>query len=58
LGEADEEANSKREEIDSYIDARLATLEVVLNKTLDVVTRGRAELSGEKPVDPLAELSE
>jgi hypothetical protein len=58
LSEATEEANAKRDEIDGYIDARLATLEVVLNKTLDVVTRGREEISGNRTSNPLSELTE
>jgi hypothetical protein len=58
LAEATDGANAKREEIDGYIDARLATLEVVLNKTLDVVTRGREEISGNRTIDPLSELAE
>jgi hypothetical protein len=58
LAEAAEESKVKREELDGYIDARLATLEVVLNKTLDVVTRGREELAGERANDPLSELTE
>jgi vacuolar-type H+-ATPase subunit H len=46
LDEVDEEARKEREEIEAYIDSRLATLEVILNKTLDVVSRGRDKLQG------------
>ena len=43
---AEEEARLQREDIERYIDSRLATLEVLLNKTLDVVQRGREKLQG------------
>ncbi len=46
LDEVDEEARKEREEIEAYIDSRLATLEVILNKTLDAVSRGRDKLQG------------
>jgi cell division septum initiation protein DivIVA len=35
-----------REEVEEYIDSRLANLEVVLNKTLDVISKGRDQLNG------------
>lgn len=46
LSEANSESKKERDEIDSYIDSRLASLEVVLNKTLDVISRGRDQLGG------------
>ncbi len=52
------EAKYEREEIESYIDSRLATLEVILNKTLDVVQRGRDKLQGVEGKHVLSELSE
>ena len=46
LSDANSESKRERDEIDSYIDSRLASLEVVLNKTLDVISRGRDQLGG------------
>ena len=46
LDDAAEQARIQQDEIDTYVDSRLATLEVVLNKTLDVVARGRDQLAG------------
>jgi vacuolar-type H+-ATPase subunit H len=46
LSDANSESKKERDEIDSYIDSRLASLEVVLNKTLDVISRGRDQLGG------------
>lgn len=56
--EVQEEATREREEIESYIDSRLATLEVILNKTLDVVNKGREKLQGVETKDLLSEFSE
>lgn len=58
LDEVEDEARQQRAEIDSYIDSRLATLEVVLNKTLDVVSRGRDKLGGVETKHALSELSD
>jgi len=58
LGEVDQQAKREREEIESYIDSRLATLEVILNKTLEVVNRGRDRLGGFEEKHSLSELSE
>jgi vacuolar-type H+-ATPase subunit H len=58
LAEVQEQARVEREEIESYIDSRLATLEVILNKTLDVVHRGREKLAGVDDKNILAELAE
>lgn len=52
------DAKEQRAEIDKYIDSRLATLEVILNKTLDVVERGREKLEGAGDKDALAELAD
>jgi cell division septum initiation protein DivIVA len=46
LSEAKAESERDREEIEEYIDSRLANLEVVLNKTLDVISKGRDQLNG------------
>ncbi len=58
MSDVEEEAKHEREEIEAYIDSRLATLEVILNKTLDVVQRGRDKLQGVEDKHILSELSE
>jgi len=58
LAEVESEARAQREEMEAYIDSRLATLEVILNKTLDVVQRGRDKLQGFEDKHVLSELSE
>lgn len=58
LDEVEEQAREEREEIEAYIDSRLATLEVILNKTLDVVQKGRDKLQGIEAKHVLSELSE
>ncbi len=50
------QAAAQQNEIDNYIDSRLATLEVILNKTLDVVARGRDRLNGVDAKSALREL--
>ncbi len=57
LDEVDAEARTQRDDIDAYIDSRLATLEVILNKTLDVVNRGREKLGGVETKHALSDLS-
>ena len=56
LDEANEMADAKQEEVDAYIDSRLATLEVILNKTLDAINRGRERLAGASDKDALSQL--
>ena len=58
LDEVDAEARAGREDIDAYIDSRLATLEVILNKTLDVVNRGREKLGGADTKHALSDLAD
>ena len=58
LAEANLEGKKNREEIDEYIDSRLATLEVILNKTMEAVARGRERLEGADDKDILSQLSE
>jgi len=58
LDEVDAEARAGREDIDAYIDSRLATLEVILNKTLDVVSRGREKLGGAETKHALSDLAD
>ncbi len=57
LDEARDVAEGERRELEAYIDGRLATLEVILNKTLDAVARGRERLEGADDKDVLAQLN-
>jgi F0F1-type ATP synthase membrane subunit b/b' len=50
-------AADERAEVESYIDGRLATLEVILNKTMDAVARGRQRLDGANDKDVLSQLA-
>jgi cell division septum initiation protein DivIVA len=56
LAKANTDGEKSREEIDAYIDSRLATLEVILNKTLDVISKGRDKLDGFETKHALSEL--
>ena len=44
--EASDQARTMRTEVDDYVDTKLANFEVVLEKTLSAVHRGRDKLSG------------
>lgn len=44
--EAEDDAIRMRQEIDDYVDAKLAGFEIALNKTLSAVSRGREKLRG------------
>jgi cell division septum initiation protein DivIVA len=57
IAEARTDSKKNREEIDDYIDARLATLEVILNKTLDVISKGRDQLGGIETKQALSNLN-
>jgi vacuolar-type H+-ATPase subunit H len=57
LDDAHIEADAEREEVEKYIDSRLATLEVILNKTSDAVARGRERLAGAGDKDVLSQLA-
>jgi vacuolar-type H+-ATPase subunit H len=57
LHEAREIAEDERREVEAYIDGRLATLEVILNKTMDAVARGRERLEGADDKDILSQLN-
>jgi hypothetical protein len=56
--EAQQESAELRTETDEYVDGRLAELEISLNKTLDVVKRGRERLHGRSHFDSLAPVEE
>ena len=51
-------AEQEKHEVEEYIDGRLATLEVILNKTQDAVARGRDRLAGANDKDVLGQLSD
>jgi cell division septum initiation protein DivIVA len=48
------DAERMRREIDDYVDGKLANFEVVLNKTLRAVEKGRAKISGRHELEALA----
>lgn len=58
LADATAEGKREKEEIEAYIDSRLANLEVILNKTLDVISRGRDKLAGADPKQALSDLKD
>ncbi len=58
LEDAREQSAQEKQEVEEYIDGRLATLEVILNKTQDAVSRGRERLAGAGDKDALSRLSE
>lgn len=57
LDDARDTAAAEREEVERYIDGRLATLEVILNKTMEAVARGRERLEGVDDNDILSQLN-
>ena len=58
LDDARERGILEKAEVEEYIDGRLATLEVILNKTQDAVSRGRERLAGAGDKDALSQLSD
>ncbi len=58
LDEVRTTAAEERLEVEEYIDSRLATLEVILNKTMDAVARGRNRLAGAQDKDALSQLAD
>jgi F0F1-type ATP synthase membrane subunit b/b' len=58
LDEARTLGEQEKQEVEEYIDGRLATLEVILNKTQDAVARGRDRLAGANDKDVLSQLSD
>ncbi|MGH3443363.1 MAG: hypothetical protein ACRDUY_15235 [Nitriliruptorales bacterium] len=58
LEEANERARQIRLEAEDYVDAKLAHFEVVLQKTLQAVDRGREKLRGRLDIEDLAEEEE
>jgi len=58
LDDARATAERERQEVENYIDSRLATLEVILSKTMDAVSRGRERLAGAGDNDVLSQLAQ
>ena len=58
LDEARTLGDQEKQEVEEYIDGRLATLEVILNKTQDAVARGRERLAGANDKDVLSQRSD
>ena len=58
LDDARETADLEKQEVEEYIDGRLATLEVILNKTMDAVSRGRDRLAGASVKVVLSQLAD
>jgi len=56
LAEADEQARARRLEAERYVDAQLATFEVVLTRTLATIDRGRRELNGTHDLDAIGKI--
>jgi len=56
LHDADLEARQMRREVDDYVDTKLANFEIVLNKTLTAVLRGREKLQGRNEMEQLADV--
>ena len=58
LAQAHQDAVDQKKEIEEYIDSRLATLEVILNKTQEAISRGRERLAGANDNDVLSHLAD
>lgn len=58
IEDAHNQVEKERAEADAYIDSRLATLEVILNKTLEAVNKGRERLAGASDKDVLSQLAD
>ena len=54
--EAEEDSESMRQQVDTYVDSKLATFEITLNKTLAAVHRGREKLRGRGELESLGTL--
>lgn len=55
-GEAEDDSESMRQQVDAYVDNKLATFEITLNKTLAAVHRGRDKLRGRGELESLGTL--
>lgn len=55
LEHAQAEAEGLRKETDDYVDGKLATFEIALERTMEAVKRGRDRLAGRSAMDALTE---
>lgn len=55
---AQRDAAAIRAEVDEYVDGKLANFEVVLNKTMHTISRGRERLQGMREEDVLGDLDD
>ncbi|HSJ21008.1 MAG TPA: hypothetical protein VK964_10570, partial [Nocardioidaceae bacterium] len=55
LAEAQRDADGLRKETDDYVDGKLATFEITLERTIEAVKRGRERLAGRTQLDSLTE---
>jgi vacuolar-type H+-ATPase subunit H len=55
LEHASTESEELRKEIDDYVDGKLATFEITLERTMEAVKRGRDRLAGRSAFDALSE---
>jgi cell division septum initiation protein DivIVA len=55
LAEAERDAEGLRKETDDYVDGKLATFEITLERTIEAVKRGRERLAGRTQLDSLTE---
>lgn len=58
LAEAESQSRLMRRETEDFCDARLASLEGILDRTRTVVATGRARLQGSSPIDLTDDVSE
>ncbi len=55
LAEARQHSEELRKETDDYVDEKLATFEITLERTIEAVKRGRERLAGRSALDSLTE---
>jgi cell division septum initiation protein DivIVA len=55
MSDARAEAEGLRKETDDYVDGKLATFEITLDRTIGEVRRGRERLAGRSALDSLTE---
>jgi cell division septum initiation protein DivIVA len=55
LAAAEADSKGLRKETDDYVDEKLATFEITLERTIEAVKRGRERLAGRSALDALAD---
>lgn len=55
LERANSESEELRKEVDDYVDGKLATFEITLERTMEAVKRGRDRLAGRSAFDALTD---